>query len=361
MIGTIEKACLYATDLTRQLLTFSKGSTLNRRLESLADVVREGVEFALHGSSMRCCFDLPGDLSPVEIDRNQIHQVINNLVINAVQATAHGGILHVEARNVAVDREHPVATLPPGKYVRLSLRDNGSGIAPEHLARIFDPYFTTKSAGSGLGLATSYSIIKKHDGLIQVESELGRGTTFLIYLPAGGRSALAANAANDAQARAHTAARTGGRVLFMDDESVLQELVGAMLEHLGYDVACAAHGEEALEHYARAQADGQPFAAVIVDLTVPGGMGGHETVRRLREMDPDGQGHRFERVFQRSDHGGIPAAWFRRRHRQAVPDGRVGRGAGESDPGLRVERGEGLAVKALLSFDARSRTRFRSG
>ncbi len=286
VIGTIEKACLYATDLTRQLLTFSKGSTLHRRLESLAEVVREGVEFALHGSSMRCCFELSGDLASVEIDRHQIHQVINNLVINAVQATAHGGILHVEARNVTLDREHPVATLPPGKYVRLSLRDNGSGIAPEHLARIFDPYFTTKSAGSGLGLATSYSIIKKHDGLIQVESELGRGTTFLIYLPADGRSVDAATVADDTEAPAHTVAQAGARVLFMDDESVLQELVGAMLEHLGYEVACAAHGAEALEHYARAQAEGQPFAAVIVDLTVPGGMGGHETVRRLREMDP---------------------------------------------------------------------------
>ncbi len=313
VIGTIEKACLYATDLTRQLLAFSKGNMPNRRSESLAEVVREGVEFALHGSSLRCCFDLPGDLLPVEIDRNQIHQVINNLVINAVQATAHGGILHVEARNVTVDHVRPVATLLEGEYVRLSLRDNGSGIAPEHLARIFDPYFTTKSAGSGLGLATSYSIIKKHDGLIQAESELGRGTTFLIYLPADGSSALATSATDDPQAQADTAARTGGRVLFMDDERVLQELVAAMLEYLGYDVACAAHGAEALERYAQARAEGQPFAAVIMDLTVPGGMGGHETVRRLREMDPGvkaivSSGYSNDPIMAEYRHHGFDAA-----------------------------------------------------
>ena len=245
-------------------------------------MVREGVEFALHGSNVRCQFDLPEGLALVEVDRNQMHQVINNLVINAVQAMAQCGVLHVEACNVTVSREKPVATLTPGAYVRLTLRDNGSGIAPEHLGRIFDPYFTTKSTGSGLGLATTYSIIKKHDGLIQAESELGHGTAFLIYLPAGDSQ----TAVQEVKGKAPGALETGGRVLFMDDESILQELVGAMLSHLGYDVVCAAHGVEALEHYREAQSVGQPFSAVIVDLTVPGGMGGHETVQRLREMDP---------------------------------------------------------------------------
>ncbi len=287
VIGTIEKACMYATDLTRQLLTFAKGSTPNRQMESLAEVAREAVEFALHGSNMRCVFDLPAPLPPVEVDRNQIHQVINNLVINAVQATAQCGMLHVEARKVVVGREQPVATLAPGEYVRLSLRDNGSGIAPEHLARIFDPYFTTKSSGSGLGLATAYSIIKKHDGLIQAESELGIGTTFLLYLPTGARAVPALRASADSSGeRARSKLATGGRVLFMDDEEILQELVAAMLGHLGYDVECAAHGAEALERYERALAEDRPFAVVIMDLTVPGGMGGHETMKRLRMIDP---------------------------------------------------------------------------
>ena len=288
MIGNIEKACLYATDLTRQLLTFAKGSNPKRQVESLREIVREGVDFSLHGSSLRCCFDLSEDLAPVEVDRSQIHQVINNLVINAVQASAEGGVLHVDARNVLVGRDAPVATLEPGNYVRLTIRDRGTGIAPEHLARIFDPYFTTKSTGSGLGLATAYSIIKKHDGLIRVESEIGVGTAFHIYLPAAVKPEVeppeTANRA--AESVAAVAAGSRGRILFMDDEIVLQELVSAMIEYLGYEVTCAANGEEALGRFQEARLAGVPFDAVIVDLTVPGGMGGYETVQRLRALDP---------------------------------------------------------------------------
>ena len=283
VINTIEKACLYATNLTRQLLTFAKGSNPDRRLEDIALLLRESVEFAVHGSSLRCEFDLPTGLAPVEVDRGQIQQVINNLAINAMQATAARGLLRVEARNMTVGPENPVATLETGEYVRLSISDNGAGIAPANLARIFDPYFTTKAEGSGLGLATSYSIIRKHHGLIQAESEPGQGTTFIIYLPA---SAMAARPATKAPvtngAKISTDRSGGGRVLFMDDEDVLQELVCAMLEHLGYEVVCAANGEEALARYG----EGKPFDAVIVDLTVPGGMGGYETVQRLRSVDP---------------------------------------------------------------------------
>ncbi len=288
VIGSIEKACLYATDLTRQFLTFAKGSHPKRQVESLREVAREGVEFALHGSSLRCCFDLPEDLAPVEVDRSQFHQVINNLVINAVQASAEGGNLYVEARNVLVGREGPLATLEPGPYVRLTVRDTGTGIAPEHLVRIFDPYFTTKHTGSGLGLATAYSIINKHEGTMQVESELGAGTTFHIYLPAASPepAAVAGEHVLPADTRAGKASTGRGRILFMDDETVLQELVGTMIEYLGYEVTCAANGEEALARFQEARSAGTPFDAVIVDLTVPGGMGGYETVQRLRALDP---------------------------------------------------------------------------
>ncbi len=219
----------------------------------------------------------------MEVDRGQIQQVINNLAINAMQATAEHGILRVEARNIAVSPEKPVATLDPGAYVRLAISDNGQGIAPANLARIFDPYFTTKAEGSGLGLATSYSIIRKHHGLIQAQSELGKGTTFMIYLPASATVVLPATKAPvNAAAKTSLGQKGGGRVLFMDDEDVLQELVGAMLAHLGYEVVCAANGEEALARYG----EGEPFDAVIVDLTVPGGMGGYETVQKLRVVDP---------------------------------------------------------------------------
>ena len=291
-LATIQQACVYATDLTRQLLTFSKGTTPKRRVEAVAALVRESVEFALHGSNLRCQFRLPADLWPTELDRGQINQVINNLVINAVQASSEGGVLEVSARNVLITRDRPVATLEPGEYVQITIRDHGSGITPENLARIFDPYFTTKTAGSGLGLATVYSIIRKHDGLIQAESELGSGTAFHIYLPAvvarlhtppqsNGASAVATNGTEAPAKTAH------GRILFMDDEMVLQELVGAMLEYLGYEVTCAADGDEALRQFELARQEGRPYSAVILDLTVPGGMGGYEALQRLQVLDPN--------------------------------------------------------------------------
>ena len=186
--------------------------------------MREGVEFSLHGSSLRCRFDLPDDLSLVEVDRGQIHQVLNNLVINAIQASAEGGVLargRPQRRSSATSE--PVATLEPGRYVRLTVRDNGTGIAPEHLARIFDPYFTTKSAGSGLGLATAYSIIKKHGGTLRAESEIGVGTAFHIYLPAVSNAQTVPAGPAPAEASGHMHAPAAGkraRVLFMDDEVV---------------------------------------------------------------------------------------------------------------------------------------------
>ena len=285
VINTIERACVYAKNLTRQLLTFAKGSNPDRRLEDLAGLVRESVEFALHGSSLRCEFDLPAELAAVEVDRGQIQQVVNNLVINAMQATAGRGCLRVEARNVAVSPDKPMATLATGDYVRLAISDNGTGITPANLTRIFDPYFTTKAEGSGLGLATSYSILKKHQGLILAESELGKGTTFFIYLPANAPAA-GPSATMTPPGRSQPERIGGGRVLFMDDEEVLQELVGAMLAHLGYEVVCASNGEEALVRYAK----NGPFDAELVDLTLPGGIGGYETVQKLRIVDPQVKG-----------------------------------------------------------------------
>ena len=313
VINTVEKGCLYATDLTRQLLSFAKGSVPNRRVEPISEIIQESVDFGLHGTRLRCVFDLPDDLLPVEVDRNQIHQVINNLVINAAQATRENGTLRVSAHNVSITYEQPVATLAPGRYVQISIQDNGSGIPPEHLSRIFDPYFTTKEAGSGLGLASAYSIIKKHDGLLQVESEVGQGTTFFIYLPAHEpratldlpmltppptalTSITLSDTMNTRKVEDLPPSVPGAMapdqhrekyILFMDDEEILQELVSAMLSYLGYEVVCASDGVEAIEHYQRARAAERPFSIVMVDLTVPGGMGGFETVQRLRALDPD--------------------------------------------------------------------------
>ncbi len=317
VINSLEKACLHATDLTRQLLSFAKGNAPNRQVESIGAIVRESVDFALHGTALRGVFDIPpGGLHPVEVDRGQIHQVINNLVINATQAAHDRGRLRVTVDNVAVTREQPVGTLAPGAYVRVSIEDNGTGIPPEHLTRIFDPYFTTKETGTGLGLATAYSIIKKHDGLIRVESEPGHGTTFFIYLPASQRGLVSANhspvappegteaissGSASAPAGAHgmagiplgepevdtpVAVEKGKYILFMDDEDILQELVSAMLGYLGYEVVCAANGDETIEQFQRARDARRPFDVVMVDLTVPGGMGGFKTVQQLRLIDP---------------------------------------------------------------------------
>ncbi len=290
LVGILEKAeqaCQYASDLTRQLLTFAKGGAPIKRTLVLNDTVRDAVTFALHGTRLVCRFDLSPDLHPVEVDRNQFRQVLDNIVINAVQATPEGGRLVVAARNVQTTPEAPVADLPPGDYICVSVLDSGRGISAEALPKIFDPFFTTKEGGSGLGLATSYSIIKKHGGTILVDSALGEGARFSIYLPVSEpENARPATSVPVLDLGPRPSEERRARVLFMDDEEALRELVGAMLGHLGYEVTGAPDGEEAIAAFTEARRAGCPFDVVIVDLTVPGAMGGFETVQLLRELEP---------------------------------------------------------------------------
>ncbi len=279
-LGEAEKASMRARDLTLQLLTFSKGGAPIKETAAVAEVVRDSCSFALRGSNVRVDFSPPRDLWPVEMDTGQISQVVSNLVVNAKQAMPNGGTIHISCEN-AVLNEGQVATLPSGRYVLISLRDEGVGIPQSHLARIFDPYFTTKQGGSGLGLATSYSIIEKHDGYIDVQSETGTGTTFMIYLPASDKKV-------PAMKKPETGPVQGkGRVLVMDDEEIIREMAKEMLSFLGYQVDVAHHGAQALELYRRALDSGQLFDAVLMDLTIPGGMGGKEAIKKLLEMDPD--------------------------------------------------------------------------
>jgi len=276
-----EAALLRARELTQQLLTFSKGGAPVREAASIREVIEESTAFAMHGSNVRCELDLPADLWVVEIDSGQISQVIQNLLLNANQAMSEGGTLRISGRNL----EQAPPSLPRGRYIEIAVADEGTGIAQEHLDRIFDPYFTTTPHGSGLGLTTSYSIVKRHDGLLTVESKLGEGTTFRIFLPAS------------AEARPRRATREvevvgggGARVLVMDDEDAVRKIIGAQLQSLGYVVTPAADGEEAIRLYTEAASDGNRFDAVILDLTVPGGLGGRETIRRLRDLDPGVRG-----------------------------------------------------------------------
>ena len=274
-----EKAAVRAQDLTRQLLTFSKGGAPVKRIVSLGDVIRDSATFALRGSNVHCEFFIDPDLRHADVDVGQINQVVNNLIINADQAMPHGGIISVRAENVEIGYDEKLP-MPAGKYVRIIVEDDGTGISSEHLIRIFDPYFTTKPTGSGLGLATVYSIITKHGGHISVESMEGRGTAFYIYLPASEKKVEVAESSPE---RVFSGK---GRILIMDDEDVLRSLLGELLRHMGYRSESARDGREAVELYTRAMERERPFDLVIMDLTVPGGMGGKEALERLLEIDP---------------------------------------------------------------------------
>jgi len=285
LFGTLtqlEEAAQRAAQLTQQLLTFSKGGAPLKKAASIAEIIEDSATFALRGSNVRCEYAMSGDLWPVEVDAGQISQVIQNLVINADQAMPGGGILRIGAKNVTPDPGHGLP-LKEGNYIEVSVADQGVGIPQAHLQRIFEPYFTTKQKGSGLGLATAYSIVNNHDGHIAVKSEMGVSTTFRIFLPA-------LSAEVRPEKKAETALPVGqGRVLVMDDDENVRELAGRMLERLGYEAAFASEGAEALALYQKERETGRPFVAVILDLTIPGGMGGKETIRKLLEMDVDAQ------------------------------------------------------------------------
>jgi PAS domain S-box-containing protein len=274
-----EKATLAARGLTQQLLTFSKGGQPVKRLVSVAQLVQEQTVFACRGSSVFCQIKADPALWNTEVDEGQIGQVVNNLVLNAVQAMGGGGTVLVSADNVAADMLDRQA-LPRERFVRIKVQDSGSGIPRENLQRMFDPYFTTKPGGSGLGLAVTYSIVKQHGGHIRVDSEVGKGTTFSVYLPASGR------ALPPPESAARSPEAGNGRILVMDDESMVREIAAAMLRELGYEVESAADGAAAIALYVQARAQGRPFSAVIMDITIPGGIGGKEAIRELLAIDP---------------------------------------------------------------------------
>ncbi|HLP02560.1 MAG TPA: ATP-binding protein, partial [Opitutaceae bacterium] len=262
------RASLRARELTLQLLTFSKGGAPVLTAVSLPEIVRESGEFARHGSSVRCVYDFALEIWPAQADKAQIGQVVHNLVLNAVQAMPGGGVVIIALRNETL-ADRVVADLPGGRYVQLTIADQGTGIPPEVLPRIFEPYYTTKQTGNGLGLATVHSIVRRHGGQIEVASSLGKGTTFTLWLPAANDASRIGETAADA-----TPPRLSGRILFMDDEEPIRRTAGLLFRHLGLDAVLVADGAAAVDEFAAARAAGAPFAAVILDLTVPGGMGG---------------------------------------------------------------------------------------
>jgi len=269
-----------AAELTLQLLTFSKGGDPVRSAVHLPEVIREATTFAHRGSGVKSEFDMAAGLWAADVDKAQISQVIQNLVINATQAMPNGGTLRITASNERISAgSHSV--LQEGAYIRIAMADTGSGIAPEHIGKIFDPYFTTKLQGHGLGLATVFSIIKRHQGHIEVSSVVGKGTTFTFWLPAA-QTPQAQQGASPGFA----GAGRGGRVLFMDDEEPIIRMAEKLMQRMGLEFESVADGRAAIDRYRSAKEAGRPFDLVVMDLTIPGGMGGREAISVLRKFDP---------------------------------------------------------------------------
>jgi CheY-like chemotaxis protein/two-component sensor histidine kinase len=271
-----------AVRLTKQLLTFAKGGDPVKEAVGLGAMAEDVARFDLTGSSVSLVYHHAEDLWPVDADRGQIQQVISNLVINARQAMPSGGHLHVTLENADL----PAEALPgirAGRYVKVSVQDEGGGIEPKVIEHIFDPYFTTKQTGNGLGLATVWSIINKHGGHIGVTSELGKGATFTFYLPV---AASPLTAKTKPPAAECPPPAIPAKILLMDDEDSVSRLVARMLKPCGYTVTTAPNAREAIALYRQARETGAPFDLVIMDLTIPGGPGGKEAIQDLLALDP---------------------------------------------------------------------------
>ena len=280
ILDEAEKASLRAKDLTQQLLTFSKGGAPIKKITSIGNILKDTTDFVLSGSNITCDYKIDKNLLNVKVDPGQISQVIHNLIINARQAMPEGGTIFITAKNV---QESSVVTLPLNntKYICISIIDEGIGIVPESLSQIFDPYFTTKVNGNGLGLAVSYSIIKKHDGIITIESENGKGTRVRLYLPS-----------TDEQLKTtphikKEYTKKKANILLMDDDDNVLKVAREMLKRLGHNVRVVSHGEEAIEKYTHAMGQKNPFDLIIMDLTIPGKMGGKDTIAELKKIDPE--------------------------------------------------------------------------
>lgn len=279
LLQNTENASHRAQELTKQLLTFARGGAPVKETASVVEIIKEVTAFVLSGSNSHWTLEIEGAISPVDVDTGQFSQVLQNLVINSDQAMPDGGTITIRVTECTVDEHGPMPLLP-GRYVKIDIQDQGVGIAREYLSRIFDPYFSTKKKGSGLGLATSYSIIRSHNGLITADSEPGIGTTMSIYLPASKEKV---------QEKIKISAQPlegKGKILVMDDDEVVCKVAVHMLGHLGYEVVESHDGEDTLALYQEAMAQGQPYDAVILDLTVPGKMGGRETIAKLLAIDP---------------------------------------------------------------------------
>ncbi len=276
----VEKAIFRAKDLTQQLMTFAKGGNLIKTAVSLPTLLKASVEFVLHGTNTRSQFTIAENLWTVEIDQNQISQVISNIVINAAQSMPEGGVISLSADNIPLRLLDPTLPLQEADYVRVRIKDEGTGIPPDMLNRIFDPYFTTKTSGNGLGLAMCYSIIRQHNGHISVTSEVGKGTTFAIYLP------ITVNLPETTSPPENHLIAGNGRLLILDDDTRILTFLGKGLRQSGYEVDSCDNGPATIALYRQKLDEGYPYDLVIMDLTISGGIGAKEVIAHLHEIDP---------------------------------------------------------------------------
>ena len=288
------QAAQHAARLSSQLLTFSKGGAPLKKIASLADLLQQAAEFSLHGSNLRAAMEIENHLGKADIDVGQVEQVINALIINAREAMPNGGCLHISAENVQLDEQSGLP-LAPGRYIKASIADHGPGVPSDVVAKIFDPYFTTKTSSTGLGLAISYSIIRKHGGLLHLENNSAAGATFTFYLPAAtGRVVSDPLQPNDAF---HLNAR---RILVMDDESAIRELTSQLLETMGYEVTAVPDGSEAIRIYERALRKGETFPGRHSRCHRPRRPRRRRNDRALAQHRPGRQRHHLQRLFRRS-------------------------------------------------------------
>ncbi len=283
-----EKASIRAGELTTRVITFSRGGEPVKKVTAIGELVKDSVSSLLSGSDTDCEFSIADNLSLVEIDQGQMKHVIHNIVSNAREAMTGKGSIKVYCENVTIGPKDAL-TLKDGKYVRISIKDQGVGIPEESLSKIFDPYCSTKEMGVdkgiGLGLSICHSIVEKHGGLLTVESEPGMGTTLFIYLPASEKEIPEPEPVK--KPIAERPVTGGGKILVMDDEEMIRHMTSQVLGLLGYNAEVSKDGVEAIEMYKRAKESGEPFDAVILDLTIEFGMGGTEAIRKLIEIDPD--------------------------------------------------------------------------
>ena len=307
-LARAEDACLRARDINQQLLTFSKGGKPMKQLSDVARLLNQTSGFSLRGSNVKCEIEIPEDLWPAEIDQGQISQAIHNLIINAVQAMPDGGLLRILAQNVTKRDEQNLCDL---FELDIRIEDNGTGMDPDTIARAFDPYFSTKSTGTGLGLTTVYSIVQNHGGSITIQSEPGKGSTFIIRIPALPGSSPFDQLNHIALQPNHIALqRIHGRVLLMDDDVTILEMARSLFSDIEMDLECAIDGFGALEIYTRALEENKRFDLVVIDLTIPGGLGGLETMKRLLIIDPEvraivSSGYSNDPIMAQYDHYGF--------------------------------------------------------